>query len=331
MQKFKLKKYKSTFIILTALSIGVSSCLKDTSKPPLYGWDTPNVISFQDNGGPSGGGAGYGSTTTPYPSYNYSFSLVNDTAGFNAIVIYGPKGPAPEDITLNIAVDTAALNTFNNSNSTGYVAPDNTIYTFPSSIVIKKGQSQAYMHVIVTDATPSFDFNASYALPLTITSASTGTISPNMGSEIIIFGVKNKYDGHYTVTGSMVDYSNPGLTGAYPMDVDLVTFGANSVYMYDNAIPGTGHSIKSGLNTSYYGSFSPVFNFDPAGSGSILSVVNYFGQPASNGRSAEIDPSGANKINSDKSIDVNYWMDQPSVITPHRTSFTEHFTYVGPR
>ena len=240
MQKFKLKKYKSTFIILTALSIGVSSCLKDTSKPPLYGWDTPNVISFQDNGGPSGGGAGYGSTTTPYPSYNYSFSLVNDTAGFNAIVIYGPKGPAPEDITLNIAVDTAALNTFNNSNSTGYVAPDNTIYTFPSSVVIKKGQSQAYLHIVITDATPSFDFNASYALPLTITSASTGTISPNMGSELNIIKVQNQYEGNYTSNGYLYHPSSPRAInnlGKY-----VTTFNANSVEVSLGDLGGSGYN-----------------------------------------------------------------------------------------
>jgi hypothetical protein len=60
-------------------------------------------------------------------------------------------------------------------------------------------------------------------------------------------------------------------------------------------------------------------------------VENFFGQPSSNGRSAELDPSGANKINADMSIDVNYWMNQPAVIVPHRTSFSEHFKYVGPR
>ena len=331
MQNLKIKNYQTIFIVLVGLCTSLSSCLKDTSIPPLYGWTTPNVISFQDNGGPSGGGAGYGSTTNPYPSYNFSFTLQNDTAGFNAIVFYGPNGNAPEDLTLTVAVDTAALNAFNTANSTGYVCPDNTVYSFSPTVVIKKGTNTAYVHVTIT-ASPSFDYTASYALPLSITSASSGTVSSNFGSELNIFGVKNIYDGHYTVTGTMVDYANPVLVGAYPMDVDLVTNGLNGVIMLDNAIGSYSHSIMSGTSVSYYGSFAPQFNFDPSGDGAIVSVVNSYGQPASNGRSAEIDPSGVNKRDpSTGNFDVSYWMDQPTVITPHRTSFVEHFTYIGPR
>ncbi len=194
MQQTKIRKYILMFIVLTGLTVLLNSCLKETSHPPLYGWSTPSVISFQDNGGSTGGGAGFGSTTTPYPSYNFSFKLLNDTAGFDAIIIYGPAGPAPQDITLTLGVDTAALNTFNAANSTGYVCPDNTTYSFPASVVLPKGQSQAYVHVTIK-ATPSFDFAASYALPLTIKSASYGAISSNMGSELNIFTVQNQYDG----------------------------------------------------------------------------------------------------------------------------------------
>jgi hypothetical protein len=129
----------------------------------------------------------------------------------------------------------------------------------------------------------------------------------------------------------MEDFANGGLLGRYPMDVYLITTGSNSVVMQDNAIGSPSHSISSGGGVSYYGSFAPKFIFDPSGNGTITSVVNFYGQPAGNGRSAEIDPSGANKMSSDMSIDVNYWMNQPAVFLPHRTSFKEHFTYVGPR
>ena len=277
MQKFKIKQYTASFIVLAGLSAGIVSCLKETSHPPLYGWDTPNVISFQDNGGPSGGGAGFGSTTTPYPSYNFSFKLQNDTAGFDAIVMYGPKGGAPEDITVNVAVDTAALNTFNNANSTAYVCPDNTTYSFPSSVVIHKGESQAYVHVTIT-ASPSFDFNAPYALPLTITTASSGTVSPNMGSEINIFGVQNQYDGHYSLQIKTVGWIDYGISdnepGDYPGGLDLVTAGANSVSFYSgNSGAGQPAFTEGNAGPTSFGATSPLLTFDPS-TYALTSVVN---------------------------------------------------------
>lgn len=334
MQNFKVKTYIVIFIALSVLSISVTSCLKETHKPPLYGWSTPNVISFQDNGGPDGSGAGYGSTTTPFPSYHFSFALKNDTAGFDAIIMYGPLGPAPEDITVNLKVDPAALDSFNSANKLAYDLPDSSIYSFPTTVVIPKGQSQAYVHVTITK-TASYDYTSNYALPLSITSASGGIeVSSNFGTEINVFGVRNMYDGHYKVTAiaPMVDAANGNLTGNYPMDVYLETAGANSVVLVDNAIGSPSHSILSGTNVSYYGSFAPVFNFDPSGNGTIVSVTNYYGQPAGNGRSAEMDPSGTNKMDmSNMNFDVAYWMNQPAVWTPHRTSFNEHFEYLGPR
>lgn len=237
MKKIKMKKTNLLIIAIGALSICFTSCLKETSHPPLYGWNSPNVISFQDNGGVTGGGAGYGSTTTPYPSYNFSFALQNDTAGFDAIVMYGPKGPAPQDITVNVAVDTAALNAFNDANSTSYVAPDNSTYSFPSSVVIRKGQSQAYVHVTIK-ASPSFDFNASYALPLSITSATAATVSTNMGSEINIFKVQNQYEGNYTATGYLYHPSSPR---AISKQKYLSTAGANSVEVELGDLGGSGY------------------------------------------------------------------------------------------
>jgi hypothetical protein len=334
MQKIKMKNYLAIFVAFAVVSISLTSCLKETSKPPLYGWSTPNVISFQDNGGANGSGAGYGGTTTPFPSYNFSFVLKNDTAGFDAIVIYGPLGPAPQDITVKLQVDQTSLDAFNNANGSNYIVPDNTTYSFPASVVIPKGQSQVYVHVTIT-ANSSFDFNASYAIPLKITSASGGVeVSSNFGAEINAFGVRNGYDGHYKVTAisPMVDAANGSLTGDYPMDVNLVTAGANGVYMVDNLFGQPYHSIFVGTSVSAYGGFSPTFNFDPSGNGTIVSVTNYYGQPSSNGRSAEMDPSGTNKMDmSTKSFDVKYWMNQPSVITPHRVYFDEHFEYLGPR
>jgi Domain of unknown function (DUF1735) len=190
MKIIKIIKTIALNILPLGICLSLNSCLKDNNTPPLDPSRTvPNVVSFQDNGGEGAGGAGYGTTTTPYPLYNFSLSLYNDTAGFAAIVIYGPNGTAPEDITVNLAVDTAALTAFNVYNSTGYVYPDPSTYTFPASVTIPKGQTQAWARVTVNgNSTPNP--NASYAIPLMITSASSGTVSSNFGIEINSFSVQ---------------------------------------------------------------------------------------------------------------------------------------------
>jgi hypothetical protein len=186
-----LKTIKTTriCIVVLAICLTLNSCLKDNTPPPLYDWSVPNTVSFQDNGGSSGGGAGYGSTTAPYPLYQFPLTSTNDTAGFSAIVIYGPNGVAPEDITVNLAVDTAGLNAFDAYNSLPLIAPDPSTYTFPASVTIPKGQYQAYARVTVNvNATPNP--NAIYAIPLMITSSSFGVVSTNFGVEINYFTIQ---------------------------------------------------------------------------------------------------------------------------------------------
>jgi hypothetical protein len=190
MKLFKIKKIVALYIIALGICLSLNSCLKDNNTPPLdISRTVPNLVSFQDNGGASAGGAGYGTTTAPYPLYVFPLTLYNDTAGFAAIIIYGPTGTAPEDITVNLALDTAALSAFNAYNYTSYIyPPDPTTYSFPASVTIPKGQNQTYARVTV-NGNSNPNANASYAIPLMITSVSYGNVSSNFGVEINSFSV----------------------------------------------------------------------------------------------------------------------------------------------
>jgi Domain of unknown function (DUF1735) len=76
------------------------------------------------------------------------------------------------------------------ANSLPLVCPDPSTFTFPSSVVIPKGQTQAYARVTVNgNSTP--DPNALYCIPLMITSASYGTVSGNFNVEINYFYLTN--------------------------------------------------------------------------------------------------------------------------------------------
>lgn len=135
----------------------------------------------------------------------------------------------------------------------------------------------------------------------------------------------NKYDGNYTMTGTMVDYTSANLKGYYPANVALITQSANSVALWDiDFVKGYGHRILSGTADSYYGQFTPVFTFDA--NNNVVSVTNRDGQPSANGRSGELDPSGINKWDpATKTLKVKYWMNQPGAA--HRTLFDETFTW----
>lgn len=143
---------------------------------------------------------------------------------------------------------------------------------------------------------------------------------------ITVVLIANKYEGNYTLTGTMTDYTSSSLTGFYPDDVNLIAQSSTSVALFDNDNnKDYYHHILSGGSASSYGEFCPVFTFDA--NNNVISVVNKYGQPsATRGRSAELDPSGVNKWDpTTKVLKVKYWMNQTGV-SGHKTLFDETFT-----
>lgn len=177
------------------------------------------------------------------------------------------------------------------------------------------------------------DLSKSYALAFKIVDAGGLPITAGMESVVVKLAIKNKYDGKYEMTGTMADAVAPNLTGAYPLKVELHTLSENSVVLFDVEVwGGYFHTIMNGASYSGYGSFAPIFTMDEEGN--VISVTNYYGQPAGNGRAAKLDPSGVNKFTVDeasgnKVLEVSYIMEQPMGTT--RTTFNEKFTFKGDR
>ena len=323
-----MAKIISALVVMAAF--GLTGCLKDKEydngliQSTNNGNGTnQNIVEIKVNASSSG--------NTLITAFDASD---NDTTVNFIPVNLSTVDAASEDIHVTLKQNDQVVNDYDSANSADFQVPPASMFTVlnPGLVVtIPKGQHTGYLQVKLK---PSDFIGADWALGYTIASVDNSkyTISGNLQNGMVGFSIKNKYDGHYKVTGTMVDLSNSALTGRYPMDVNLVTQGGSSVAMYDlnPQVNGYAHSINSSGALSLYGSFSSVFTFDA--SDNITSVVNYYGQPASNGRSAGLDDTGTNKFNpSDHSIDVNYFMFQPSVITPYRTSFKEHFEYIGPR
>ncbi len=194
-----------------------------------------------------------------------------------------------------------------------------------------------------------------YAKAYKVTDAGTGNqLSSAKGTMVATFAIKNKWDGVYeVVSGELTDASvGPGFSngtwthinallpsiGYGNAEYTLKTYSPTqialyAVYPYSGFQLGRTYIFNAAGGGSGYGSLSPIFEFDPA-TDKVVSVINSYGQPASNTRSFQLDPSGVNTYDAaSKTIQVKYRMLQPSVITvaPHiRTTITETLKYIGP-
>lgn len=148
--------------------------------------------------------------------------------------------------------------------------------------------------------------------------------------EVEINGDINKFDGRYSITGTIADKTEPRISAPAAKEYHLKTISNTEIEMFAPELGISGHLILHGGSLSYYSKFSVIVKFDPA-TNKAVSVRNVYGQPSENGRSAVLDPSGINTWDpATKTIRIKYWMDEAGV-TGHKTAFDETWTYIGAR
>lgn len=145
-----------------------------------------------------------------------------------------------------------------------------------------------------------------------------------------ISGDTNKFDGRYSITGTIVDKTDSRISAPPAKEYHLKTINNTEIEMFSPDLGISGHLLLNLTNLTFYGKFSVIVKFDPA-TNKAVSVRNGYGQPSDNGRSAVLDPSGANDWDPvTKTIRIKYWMDETGV-PGHKTSFDETWTYIGAR
>jgi len=340
--------YSITTILLAASALSLSSCLKDSRYVDFTG-STATVelplAAYQQNLSPGS----FVTDAFPIQSTPQTIPVVINIASPTTL-------KTATTVTLKLNTDTiASLNniyqeqlTAYDNDTTGLVPPPTApgVYELPpanaysiSSLTatIPAGQRTATINISVT--TSNFDVSKYYLIPLTISNGGGVQIS-NYRTVVFNVQAKNKYDGEYTVTGTM---KGSGAYAAYtvpsPLNYYLETQGANSDALFDFNYSGAfGHEILDATGaTSYFGSFSPLFTFDA--NNNITSVTNYYGQHSGgHSRSAVLDKSGVNKFTSGTPgtkgaiFQVTYDMIQDDVSTTSPTAvYTETYTYVGAR
>lgn len=339
------KKYITLYSVLALLAVLFSSCLKNEA----------NYTDFSKVGAlvelPLSAYTGAGKLTPvalPIQAAAQPISIVVNLAA--------PQ-PLKSNLTVTLALDPAALKAYNDKNIAQYKADSTaaandatgataeptypTIYTMlPSTFFTLSGltavipANQNTASITANVVTKDFDLSASYVLPISITDASGQKIS---NYKTILFNVqaKNKYDGVYTVTGTLSDANVGTITGKYPLTgVYLKTQSATTAVMFDPGLNGGtyGHQILNGTSPSYYGNFAPIFTF--GADNVITAVTNYYGQGTNSSTRAAQLATGSTPTATGTpgttgfSFTVKYIMVQAG--SP-RTTITETWKYTGAR
>jgi hypothetical protein len=313
----------SNLLLVLAGAFSLTSCLKDK------GYENGEYGAVRNT-------AGQEFVTIPMAAKKAHILTLESKAGPQTIELfplsYDYVNPAASEITTKVRLNNSLVRAYD---TTVVFLPTNS-YTVPSfDVKIQAGQRISQKFAISVN-TSLLDPSKVYGLGLSLESVSKPGVqlTSNLNDVLFIFTVKNRFDGVYTMTGTLVDNAVPGLTAKSPTQVYLVTEGANSVKLFNAATAQASFKelfpIMNGAAESAYGAFQPVFNFDA--NNNVTSVVNLYGQPAGNTRSAAIDPTGVNKWDpTTKTLRVKWFMYQPSAISGIRTTFDFTFTYVGVR
>jgi hypothetical protein len=253
-----MKKIASYLSVAAALMVVATGCLKDKGfESQQYGLQVQEVkaVAFPNaNASP----LGYGLDVSASPQVINNLLFLTIEAG----------SPADADVNVTIANttgtqasgDIAAYNAANGTNV--QVLPAN-LWSIPFNVTIPAGQKNVMLPFTVTNTT-GLNPNLAYGISLTITSSSSGyQVAENQKNVIVIFSVKNKYDGRYTLRGR---HHRPPYTFPYVTEMHMVTYGPSSVYFYWPDAGSSGHPIGTGPGAvSWYGAaISPVLHFDAA-------------------------------------------------------------------
>lgn len=276
MKHLKLK----IFFFPVLMLIGFTSCLKkgNINTDPD---NSPAVIAFgntTDN---------VATSASTYPEFHIDLGTLKSgaSANFNINVVYDGAGNAPSDITVNLALDQAALTLYNTQNGTNYVIPPSAVFSFPTSAVIKSGTRSAQVQATINN-NASYDFSKAYAIPLKISSVSSGAVSANFGEAIFSFGLRNPYDGIYSVvSGTVTRYTAPGspandaLSGSVAgnSDMTLSTVGANTVQVGN--LQWARNQGGVGGVAPVYVTVDPVTNLVTMSAGGNATLTNWVGHP----------------------------------------------------
>lgn len=234
-----MKKILSTTLLVTAMAVAFTGCLKDKGfENYTYGINDPDTQ-------PPGVGFPFGSNA----KNDYGLDVTASPQLVNGLVYVNLEAGNPASSAVNITISnntTALVNAYNAANGTAIQALPTAIWSVPTTLTIASGGRNTQAPITVTNTT-ALNSNLQYAVGLTITAVSGGyKIADNLKNLLIVFSVKNKYDGKYTMRGQFYHPSLQPDFGPHVFSVELHTSGPNSVRLYWPLVGGYNTPLTSG-------------------------------------------------------------------------------------
>jgi hypothetical protein len=263
----------------------LTSCLKDKKIEEEAAYGTWNVTGRQIVELPA---------PTPNGTNIVNLDFANTDTTFNVVAVnLAADQPAQEDVIVTLRLNPTLVADYNTANGTAYVAPPSSVFTMdPLTVTIPRGSRFGYLKM---RAKPSDLATGAFAFGFSIASVSDPkyTISSNFRNTVVIVGVKNRYDGVYSLKFKMVDWTAYSIAvGPYDWggNVHMITAGTNSVKLFDAW--GFGTYIHPAVNTTPaytgFGQTQPKFIFD-LNTNKLIDCVN--DQVTTNGRTFTINPA----------------------------------------
>jgi hypothetical protein len=259
-------KYILRYLPVFAIFL-LSSCLKNTE-----GYDNYSEQSGRINGE----NKIIEMRLTAENSSNFllqSFDAISNDTIINIIPVQlATPFNATEDITVTLTMKNTLIDDYNTANGTTYEPAPTALYTIQnnSKVVIKAGTRTGYLTAKIK---PIDYLGHEYAFGYEITSIDKPgyLISGNIKKGVYSIGIKNRFDGGYSLrirqTGWAAYGINDGLTFDYPKvngnSIGFVTAGANS---FDTELYNGFASLNPGFTptggATAFGATTPRFTFD---------------------------------------------------------------------
>jgi len=315
-------KYLNSFALIAVVSVLATSCIKD-DYPTLttQGSTFVKILEAREN-------QIFFSTFTDVKKVDL-FSVRKDA---NSVA------EADAATTVKLTRVDALIDEYNDENGTSFEYLPDSIYTtgIPRSgdvydMSLASGEF-AKEFTIQLDGS-KWDIAHTYALAVVLSDIGGKKATTGLDTVITFISVKNKYDGSYTMTGTLTDVVVPTITAFSPWECEFHTSGPNSVVVYDPYYGDIYHAILSGPDRSVYGAFGMEITFDPV-TNEVVSMTSPWA-PAANTRDVLLDNSQTYFWDeATKTMDIKYYMLQPNQPIPApyiRTTFIENYKYTGPR
>jgi hypothetical protein len=231
-------KLKSLIGILASVFF-LSSCLKNTDRLGFQS-DKGSIVSEIATVNVLGGGPYFAAVST-VPAV--------ETIDVLKVAYHNAKNLGSGDIKIKLALDPSIITDYNAANGTNLVPMPFTAFTLSDptlEITLPRGTyGEHTLQMSVTKA--ALSLTSTYALGFKIQSVSEVVISDLANNMLFIIGVKNIYDGIYSMKGYILR-NNGGvidnaLTGYFSgLQYGLITAGANSCDYHTLQVWGDGQT-----------------------------------------------------------------------------------------